>query len=180
MGVQEACLKHSTSVKFTLKSIHSQINKKYLNCMTCTCNHHLSMFGCMHEFWTIPPANMMYTRLRTRLRNYTKMMVDKHGIQTFEVVIVSLLSLLLVFDIFVFTSAHSWLYLDKWFVQIYWNVSHVYYWSLWGFACQVGGLDDDMRFPYGAFHHAKSSPLGWPGRIKNQSLKKSIIFNLAI
>ena len=42
----------------------------------------------MHEFWTIPTANMMYTRLQ----NYMSMVVGKHGIQAFEVeVVVSLL-----------------------------------------------------------------------------------------
>ena len=32
----------------------------------------------MHEFWTIPTAMMMYTRLQ----NYTTMVVDEHRIQT--------------------------------------------------------------------------------------------------
>ena len=40
-----------------------------------------------HEFWAISAANMMYSRLR----NYTNMVVDKHGTQTFEVVVVMLL-----------------------------------------------------------------------------------------
>ena len=34
----------------------------------------------MHEFWTISTANMRYTRLQ----NYTRMVVGKHGIQAFE------------------------------------------------------------------------------------------------
>ena len=55
----------------------------------------------MHEFWTIPSTNMMYTRLQ----NYTNMMVGEHGIQTFEVVIVVLLLLLLSSDVFVPISA---------------------------------------------------------------------------
>ena len=39
----------------------------------------------MHDFWTISTANMMYTRSL----NYSKFMVaGKHGIQTFEVVVV--------------------------------------------------------------------------------------------
>ena len=51
------------------------------------------------------------------------MVVGKHGIQTFEVVIIVLLLLLLSFDVFVPTSAHTFLVMDKWFVQIYLNVS---------------------------------------------------------
>ena len=47
-------------------------------------------------------ANMMYTWLQ----NYIDMVVGKHKIQIFEVVIVVLLFLLLSFDIFVLTSAH--------------------------------------------------------------------------
>ena len=49
----------------------------------------------MHEFWTISTTNMM----STRLQNYSKMVCGKHGIQTFEVVVVVLL--LLLFDGFV-------------------------------------------------------------------------------
>ena len=56
----------------------------------------------MHEFWSIPPANVMYTRLQ----NHTNMMVSEHGIKTFEVMIIVLLCLLLSFDVFVPTSAH--------------------------------------------------------------------------
>ena len=44
---------------------------------------------------------MMYTRSQ----NYTNMMVGKHGIQTFEVVVVMLLFLLSPFDVFVSISA---------------------------------------------------------------------------
>jgi len=36
----------------------------------------------MHEFWTIPIANMMYTRLQ----NYTNLVVGKYGIQTIVIV----------------------------------------------------------------------------------------------
>ena len=54
----------------------------------------------------------------TRLQNYTTLVVGKHGIHTFKVVVVVLLPLLL-FDVFVPTSAHSLLFLAKWFVQIY-------------------------------------------------------------
>ena len=41
------------------------------------------------------------------------MMVDKHGIQTNEVVLVMLLLLLLSFYVFVYTSAHPLQFLDK-------------------------------------------------------------------
>ena len=52
------------------------------------------------------------------------MVVGEHGIQTFEVVVVVLsLLLLLSFDVFVPTSAHPLLFVDKWFVQIYLNVN---------------------------------------------------------
>ena len=59
----------------------------------------------MHDFWTISTATMMYTRSQ----NYTNMVVGEHGIQTFEVVVVMLLSI----DVFVPTSAHPLLILDK-------------------------------------------------------------------
>ena len=55
----------------------------------------------MHELWTIPTANMTYTRSQ----NYTNKVVGEHGIQTFEVVIIVLLFLLLSFDVLVPTSA---------------------------------------------------------------------------
>ena len=61
--------------------------------------------------------------LYTRSQNYTSMVVGKHGIQTSKVAVVVLLSLLLPFDVGVPTSAHSLLFLDKWCVQIYLNVS---------------------------------------------------------
>jgi hypothetical protein len=51
------------------------------------------------------------------------MVVGKHEVQTFEVVVVVLLFLLLSFDVFVPASAQPWLDLNKWFVQIYLNVS---------------------------------------------------------
>ena len=50
----------------------------------------------MHEFWTIPTSNMTYIRLQ----NYANMVVGKHEIQTFEVVVVVLLLLRLSFDVF--------------------------------------------------------------------------------
>ena len=73
------------------------------------------MFGFMHEFWTIPMANMMCTRSQ----NYTNKVVGKHGLQTFEFVFIVLLIFLSLFDGFVPISAHQWLFLDKSFVQIY-------------------------------------------------------------
>jgi hypothetical protein len=65
----------------------------------------------MHEFGTNSTANMIYTRLQ----NYTNMVVDEDRIQTFEVVFVVLLLLLLSFDVFVPTSAHSLLLLASGF-----------------------------------------------------------------
>jgi hypothetical protein len=50
------------------------------------------------------------------------MVIGEHGIQTFKVFVVALL-LLLLFEVFVSTSAHLSLFLDKWFVQTYFNVS---------------------------------------------------------
>jgi hypothetical protein len=47
----------------------------------------------MHELWKIQTTNMIYTRLQ----NYKNMMVDEHGVQTFEVVVVVMLLLLLLF-----------------------------------------------------------------------------------
>jgi hypothetical protein len=55
----------------------------------------LSIFGFMHDFWTIPTTNMVYTRLQ----NYINMVVDKHEIKIFKVVVVVLLLLLLSFDV---------------------------------------------------------------------------------
>ena len=78
------------------------------------------IFGIICEFWTLSIANMMYIRLQ----NYTNMMFDEHGIQTFNVVVVVLLLLWVSFDVFVPTSARPLLFLDKWFVQIYLNVSY--------------------------------------------------------
>ena len=63
----------------------------------------------MHEFWTVPTANMTYTRSQ----NYTNTVAGEHGIQTFGVVVVVLLPILLSFDVFVPTSAHLLLFMDK-------------------------------------------------------------------
>ena len=46
----------------------------------------------MHEFWTISTVNMTYNMSQ----NYTNMMVDEHEIQTFEVVIIMLLFVIVI------------------------------------------------------------------------------------
>jgi hypothetical protein len=74
----------------------------------------------LHELGKILIVNMMYIKSQ----KYTNMMVGEHGIQTFKVVVIVLLLLLLLFDVFVPTSAHSLLFFDKWFVQIYLNVNY--------------------------------------------------------
>ena len=51
------------------------------------------------------------------------MEVDEYEIQTFKIVVVVLVNMLLSFDIFASTSAHPLLFLDKWFVHNYLNVS---------------------------------------------------------
>jgi len=61
----------------------------------------------MHAIWKIPTVNMIYTRSQ----NYTNMMVDKHEIQSFEVVIIALLFLLSSFDVLV--PAHRLLFRTK-------------------------------------------------------------------
>ena len=72
----------------------------------------LSMFEFMHEFWTIQCQYDVYM-----INNYTNMVVGKHGIQTFKVVVVTLLLLLLSFDIFILTNVHPLIFLNTWFVQ---------------------------------------------------------------
>ena len=64
----------------------------------------LSISRFMYEFGTILIANMTYTRSR----NSTNVMIGKHEIQIFEVVIVVLLLLMLSFDVFVPTSVHPY------------------------------------------------------------------------
>ena len=66
------------------------------------------------------------------------MVVSKHEIQTFEVVVVILLLLLLSFDVFVPTIAHPLLFLDKSIVQIYLNVS---------FLCKMDYNNDKFIHP---------------------------------
>jgi hypothetical protein len=61
----------------------------------------------MHELWTTPTTNMTYTRSQ----NYTNVMVGEHEIHH--------LLLLLSFHVFVPTSAHALLFVDKWIVQIH-------------------------------------------------------------
>jgi hypothetical protein len=59
-----------------------------------------------------------------RLQNYQNVVVGEHGIKRFKVVVVVvLLFLLLLFDVFVPISACPLLFVDKWFIQIYLNVS---------------------------------------------------------
>ena len=64
----------------------------------------------MHDFWKILIANMTYTKW-----NYITMVVGEHGIQTLKVVVIVV--------VFVPTSAHPLVFSDKWFVQIYLNVT---------------------------------------------------------
>lgn len=66
-----------------------------------------------HKPWTIPSANMTFTTLQNYITN---MVVGKHGIRTFKVVIIVLL-----FDIFVPKIAHPLLCLDNCDVWIYLN-----------------------------------------------------------
>ena len=56
----------------------------------------------MHKFWTILTSDVAYTRVQ----KYTYMMVGELGIQIFEVGVVVLLLLMLLFHLFVPTSAH--------------------------------------------------------------------------
>lgn len=69
----------------------------------------ISIFGFMHESWTNPTTNMMYTGSQ----NYRNMVDGEHRMQTFETVVVVMLLLLFSFDAFVPTNAHPLLVLDK-------------------------------------------------------------------
>ena len=60
-----------------------------------------------HKPWIIPSANMTFTTLQNYITN---MVVGKHGIQTFGVVLVVLLILLLLVDVFVPISAQPYLF----------------------------------------------------------------------
>jgi hypothetical protein len=64
----------------------------------------------MHKFWTILTTNMV---VYTILQNYTSMVVDKHGIQTFKVLVVVLLLLLLSFDVLVPTNSSPLVFMNK-------------------------------------------------------------------
>ena len=77
----------------------------------CLLTYGLSIFGFMHGFWMISIANMMYTKLQNH-----ENVVGEHGILTFEVVVV-------VWCFCVYKCTHALLFLDKWFVQIFLNVS---------------------------------------------------------
>ena len=70
----------------------------------------------MHEFWTFPTANRMYTKSQ----NYTYIVVDEHGIHTFNVVVVVLLFCCFVIVIwyFNFHKCTSLIVLDKWVVRM--------------------------------------------------------------
>ena len=64
------------------------------------------------NFGSIPSVNMTHTGSM----NYTNMIFGEHKMQTFKVVVVVLLLLLLLCGVFVPTSAHALLFLDKHFV----------------------------------------------------------------
>jgi len=61
---------------------------------------------------------MMYTRSQ----NYTNMVVDERELQTLKVVVIVFLLLLMSFDVFVPTSVHPLLVLEKCYIQTYLNV----------------------------------------------------------
>ena len=54
----------------------------------------MSIFGFMHEYWIISHVNVTYIRLKF----YTNMVVNEHEIQTFKIVVIVLLFLLLLFE----------------------------------------------------------------------------------
>jgi hypothetical protein len=85
---------------------------QYQYSMVSPFNFDFNIFGFPHKLWIISTTNVMYTRLQ----NYTNLMIDKHELQTFEVVVVVLLLVLLSFDVLVPTSAHPILFSNKWFV----------------------------------------------------------------
>jgi hypothetical protein len=71
------------------------------------------------KFGQISLANMTYIRSQ----NYTNIVVGKHRLQAFDVVVVMLLLMLLSFDVFVPKSAHLLLFLDKQFVHLCLNIN---------------------------------------------------------
>ena len=73
----------------------------------------------MHELFQPPIWHTL------DLQNYTNVVVGEHGIQISKVMIVVLFLLLFSFDVFIPTSASSLLFMAKWLVQMYLNVSYV-------------------------------------------------------
>ena len=67
----------------------------------------------MHKFWIQPPIYIYVNMTYTRSKKYTNMMIGKHEIQRFKVVVVVLLLLLSLFGVFVLTSAQPLFLLDK-------------------------------------------------------------------
>ena len=106
------------------KRLWTSLTDNHYSCLLMQLNRNmvienLSIFGFKPKFWTIPTANMTYVRSQ----NYTNMEVGEHRIQTFKVVVVVSL-LVMLFDVFVPISAHPFLICqEEWFVQIYLNVS---------------------------------------------------------
>ena len=82
-------------------------------------NYDLSILGLMHEIWTMSTANMTYNKSQ----NYTNIMIGKHRLQTFEVVVVVLLLLLLTFHVFSLQMHIPYYFLDQWSIQIYLDVN---------------------------------------------------------
>ena len=85
-------------------------------------DYEMSIFGFMHKFWTIPTVNITYISFWT----YTSMVVGEHGIQTFKVVVVVLFAFGIVIWCFCPHKCTSLSFLDKQFVQIYFNVSSLH------------------------------------------------------
>ena len=77
------------------------------------------MLGFMHEFCIILIVNMTYTRSQ----NHTNMVVGEHGIQTNQSCNCCVIAFDVVISCFCPRKCTSLIILDKWFVQIYLNVS---------------------------------------------------------
>ena len=75
----------------------------------------LGMFGCMHDLWTLLPDDIT----RISWQNYTNMVIGEHGIQTFKVVVILLLLLVLSFDVLVLKSANPLLLRGHVIVKLY-------------------------------------------------------------
>ena len=83
------------------KRLWTSLTDNHCSCLLMQLNRNmvienLSIFGFKPKFWTIPTANMTYVRSQ----NYKKMEVGEHRIQTFKVVVVVSL-LVMLFDVFV-------------------------------------------------------------------------------